>query len=88
MSQGAKTSPCLNTTVGRCRQGILTEQNKREGEGPARAMPWPVFTWRASAPPAHAGAPQLTCSTPPWAQTLAGITRGLAESSLPEIERK
>lgn len=88
MSQRAKTSPSLNATVGRCRQGILMGQNKREGEGPAHAMPRPIFTRRAPAPPAHADAPQPACSTPPQAHTLPGITRGLAESSLPEIERE
>lgn len=61
-------------------------QNKREEEGPAHAMPRPVFTRRAPAPPAHADTPQPACSTPPRAHTLAGITRGLAESGLPEIE--
>lgn len=87
-SQGAKTSPSLNTTVGRRRQGIPMGQNKREGEGPAQAMPRPIFTRRAPAQAAHADAPRPACLPPPWAHTLAGITQGLAESSLPEIERE
>lgn len=46
-SQGAERSPSLNTSRGRCRQGILMGQNKREREGPAHAMPRPIFIWRA-----------------------------------------
>lgn len=66
-SQGAKTSPCLNTALGGCRQGILMGQNKWEGERAAPTPPWPVFTGRAPAPPAHADAPQPSRSTPPRA---------------------
>lgn len=46
-SQGAERSPSLNTSRGRCRQGIPMGQNKREREGPAHAMPRPIFIWRA-----------------------------------------
>ncbi|XP_037238369.1 uncharacterized protein LOC119145794 [Falco rusticolus] len=86
--QGGKTHPSLNTTMGRCRQDILMGQNKREGEGPVHAMPRPILPRRALALPAHADTPQPACSMPPWAHTLAGITRGLAESCLPEIKRE
>lgn len=48
-SQGAERSPSLNTSGGRCRQGILMGQNKREREGRAHAMPRPIFIWRAGA---------------------------------------